>query len=125
MTKNTKGYVDGFVFIVPKNKVATSKKMASEAKEMWVRHGALDYKECKLEDKRPKHVKLVFSDLTKAGTDDTVWFSFITYKSKKHRNEVNKKVMKNPAMKQYEMSDMDKMPFDMNKMSFGGFEVIV
>lgn len=125
MAKTQKGsYVDGFVIVVPKKNLAAYEKMATQGGEVWMKYGALDYKECVLEDAKPPHVLLPFGKLANAGKNDTVIFSYILYKSRAHRDVVNKKVMKDPAMdpKAWEGKSM---PFDMKRMSFGGFEVIV
>ncbi len=128
--KNNGGkYVDGFVFVVPKKKVAAYKKMARDGAEAWKKFGAIDYKECKGNDLKIKPVggmpaPLSFLKLTNAKADDTVWFSFITFKSKAHRNQVNKKVMEYMGKKYADMKDFE-MPVDTNNMAYGGFTVEV
>lgn len=122
MTKEKVGYVDGFVLTVPKDKLGEYKKIARKAGKVWLKYGALSYKECMLDDVEPEHVTLIFPKLAKAKPDETVWFSYIEYKSKKHRDQVNKKVMADPAM---EPGNNEDMPFDMKKMAYGGFKVIV
>lgn len=121
-------YVDGFVFTVPKSKVAEYKKMATEGKKSWMKHGALSYFECMGEDLKTKDMgggkALEFTKLTKAKPSETVWFSFVVYKSKKHRDEVNKKVMAEMDETYKDIKDFS-MPFDMKKMATGGFEVVV
>lgn len=126
--KQTAKYVDGFVLLIPKKNIAQYKKMAREAEEVWKRFGALDYKECMGEElsKKALHgmpAPLSFTTLTGAKAGDTVWFSFITYKNKTQRNQVNKKVMQFFSEK-YANTDMA-MPFDMSKMAVGGFSVEV
>lgn len=120
-------YVDGFVLVVPKNKVAEYKTMAKEGAAAWMKYGALQYFECVGEDLVTKDMggmkALEFTKLTNAKPTDTVWFSFIVFKSKKHRDEVNKKVM-DAMTKAMEGKDMQ-MPFDMKRFSYGGFEVAV
>ncbi len=121
--KNQKGnYVDGFVLVVPKNKVLLYKKMAQLGARIWKKHGALDYKECMIDDAKPKHVTFTFPKMTKVKADETVWFSYITFKSKKHRDQVNAKVMKDPAMNDPMYAEM---PMDMKRFAYGGFKVIV
>jgi uncharacterized protein YbaA (DUF1428 family) len=122
-------YVDGFVIVAPKNKTAQYRKMAELGKKMWLKHGALEYKECIGDDLRPKGMMggpspLSFLKMAKAKSGETVWFSFIVYKSKKHRDQVNAKVMKDPAMNDPSMKDMP-MPFDIKRMAYGGFTVVV
>lgn len=121
-------YVDGFVFVVPKNKVAAYKKMAEEGKDTWMKHGALSYFECKGEDLKPKQLPGMehrfFPDLADANKNETVWFSFIVFKSRKHRDEVNKKVMDEMNEKYKDQKDFS-MPFDMKRFTYGGFEAVV
>lgn len=121
-------YVDGFVLVVPKNKVAEYKKMAKEGAEVWKKSGALDYFECMGEDLKSKSMAgpkpLSFTKMTKAKPNETVWFSFVTFKSKKHRDEVNAVVMKAMEEKYGKNQDMV-MPFDIKRMAYGGFQVEV
>ena len=67
--------------------------MATEASRVWKKHGALDYKECVIDDVSPPMVTLTFPKMAKAKPNEAVWFSFITYKSRAHRDRVNAKVM--------------------------------
>lgn len=126
-TKKT-GYVDGFVFIVPKTKIAAYTKMAKEGKAFWMKYGAIDYKECMGEDLviKPSHgmKQIAFPKLANAKKGDTVWFSYITYKSRAHRDQVNAKVMKDMDKKYAGKEDMP-MPFDPAKMAYGGFKVVI
>lgn len=128
MAKNQSKYVDGFVFVVRKNKVAEYGKMAELGKKVWMKYGALDYKECLGDDLQTKSMggmkPLSFSKMAKAKPGETVWFSFITFKSKKHRDEVNAKVMKDPIMNDPKWKDKP-MPFDMKRFAYGGFKAIV
>jgi len=55
----------------------------------------------------------------KAG--EVVWFSWIVYKSRKHRDRVNAKVMKDPRI----AGSMAAMPFDARRMIYGGFQARV
>lgn len=118
-------YVDGFVLLVPKDKKADYKKMATIGKKLWMKHGALDYKECVGEDMDPdtKGMKIrSFPKLAGAKEGEEVWFSYIVYKNRKHRDEVNKKVMEEMSKAMAKLKDMP-MPFDMKRFSIGGFKV--
>jgi uncharacterized protein YbaA (DUF1428 family) len=113
-------YVDGFIVPVPKRAKAAYVKLARKACKIWMEYGALDYKECLADDvswgKRtsfPRSVKLKSSE--------SVWFSYIVYRNRKHRDAVMKKVMKDKRL----AMDMNKMPFDAKRMIFGGFKVVV
>ncbi len=116
-------YVDGFVLSVPKKNTAKYKKMAQEASKVWKKFGALDYKECMIDDVKPKFVTFTFPKMAKTKPGEAVWFSFIVYKSRRHRDAVNKKVMAY-FDKKYSKKDMA-MPFDMKRFAYGGFEVVV
>jgi uncharacterized protein YbaA (DUF1428 family) len=120
-------YVDGFVIVAPKAKRAAYKKMAQMGKRFWMKHGALDYKECVGDDMKPDMGGMPmknFPKLASAKKGEEVWFSFIVYRSKKHRDTVNKKVMK--AMEKEMDKYKDKpVPFDMKRFSYGGFKVVV
>lgn len=123
----TKGkYVDGFVICIPKNKTAEYKKIAQDAKKVWMKFGALDYKECMGEDLAPgmgDTKASSFPKMAKPKEGETVWFSFIVYKSRKHRDEVNKKVM--AFFEKKYGNNMMQMPFDMKRFAYGGFTVEV
>ena len=114
-------YVDGFLLPVPRKSLAAYRKMATRAGKVWREHGALDYKECIADDvKKGKWTS--FPQAVKLKPGEVVWFSWITYRNRKHRDSVNKKVMADPRM-----SDMDEnsVPVDMKRMFYGGFEVLV
>ena len=121
-------YVDGFVLVVPKDKIKEYQKMAEMGKEMWMKYGALEYMECMGEDLNPKEMGgmmlLAFTELVKAEPNETVWFSFIVYESKECRDEINAKVMEEMNKQAEENKDFP-MPFDMRRMAVGGFEVKV
>ncbi len=114
-------YVDGFVIAIKKNKVAQYKKMAKIGKKLWLKYGALDYVEAIGDDLKVKGIRS-FTKTAKAKSNETVIFSYIVFKSKAHRNSVNKKVMNDPAMKNFDPSNC---PFLPSAMSYGGFKVIV
>jgi uncharacterized protein YbaA (DUF1428 family) len=122
MAKNSAQYVDGFVVPVPKKKIAEYRRMAKLGCKIWLKHDALDYRECVGDDLNVKF-GLPFLKGIKAKPGETVFFSFITYKSRAHRDKVNAAVMKDPDL----CAGMDpkKMPFDCNRMLFGGFKVLV
>jgi len=121
-------YVDGFVLVVPKGKAEEYKKMAEEGRASWMKHGALQYFECQSNDLKQQEMgpdkSRSFTEMAGAGDGDDVWFSFIVFESKEHRDEVNKKVMAEMEASYDEQSGFVS-PVDMNKMAYGGFEVIV
>ena len=114
-------YVDGFVLPVPKKNLAAYRKMAKLAARVWKKHGALDYQECVGDDLSIPGM-YSFPKLAKAKSGETVFFSYITYRSRAHRDRVNGKVMKDPSLA---AMCGQKMPFDMKRMAYGGFKQFV
>lgn len=116
------GYVDGFVLPIPKKNVKKYEAIATGAGRLWMEHGALDYFECIADDVPPGKVTS-FPLSVKLKKDEVVFFSWITYKSRKHRDQVLKKVMSDPRMAA--LCGPDDMPFDGKRMIFGGFTPLV
>lgn len=113
-------YVDGYVLVVPKKNIAAYRKMAQVGAKVWRDHGALDYRECVGEDLKVKW-GMTFLRAMKVKANETVVFSYIVFKSRKHRDKVNAAVMKDPRL-----ASMGKeMPFDMKRMCWGGFDTLV
>jgi uncharacterized protein YbaA (DUF1428 family) len=115
-------YVDGFIVPVPKKKLAAYKKLSLKCGKVWKDHGAIDYHECVADDVQvgkwtsfPRSVKLK--------KNETVVFAWITYKSRKQRDAVMKKVLKDPRLA--DMTKPGAMPFDAKRMIFGGFKSFV
>ncbi|PIR52221.1 DUF1428 domain-containing protein [Candidatus Peregrinibacteria bacterium CG10_big_fil_rev_8_21_14_0_10_49_16] len=120
-------YVDGYVLPVPKNKLDTYRKMAKQAAKVWMKHGALEYVEAVGDDLTSVHEwhGMPFPDMAKAKKTETVIFAFIIYKSRKHRDQVNKKVMAEFSAYMKKKKKKPAMPFDMKRMAYGGFKAIV
>ncbi|HUP44875.1 MAG TPA: DUF1428 domain-containing protein [Thermoanaerobaculia bacterium] len=113
-------YVDGFLLTVPKKKIDAYRRIARKAGKVWREHGALDYVECIGDDLAIKGVAS-FRKTLKVKPGETVVFSWIAYKSKAHRDRVNAKAMKDPRLQM----DTKSMPFDVKRMNYGGFKVLV
>ena len=114
-------YVDGYVVPVPKKNVQAYRRMARKFGRMWIEHGALEVHECLGDDVKPGKLTS-FPQAVKLKADETVVFSWIVYKSRKHRDKVNAKVMADPRMADMNPKDM---PFDAKRMFWGGFKEIV
>jgi uncharacterized protein YbaA (DUF1428 family) len=115
-------YVDGYVLPVPKRKVEAYRRIASLASKVWRDHGALEYVETVADDVKPGK-RTSFPQSVKLKKGETVIFAYIVYKSRKHRDRVNAKVMKDERLNN--MMDPKKMPFDAKRMFWGGFKTIV
>jgi len=115
-------YVDGFVIPLPKKNLAAYRRIARLAGKVWREHGALEYRECVGDDLVTRGMA-AFPKTARAKRGETVLFSWIVYRSKADRNRVNAKVMKDPRI--LGMMDPKKMPFDVKRMVYGGFKVLV
>ncbi|MGH9461411.1 MAG: DUF1428 domain-containing protein [Vicinamibacteria bacterium] len=115
-------YVDGFVLPVPKKNLPAYRRMAQKAGKIWREHGALEFRECVGDDLKVK-MGASFPRKVKVKPGETVLFSWIVFKSRSHRDRVNAKVMKDPRLAS--MMETDSMPFDVKRMLYGGFKVLV
>ena len=115
-------YVDGFVLPVPKKNLSAYRRMAQKAGKIWREHGALEFRECVGDDLKVK-MGTSFPRKIKVKPGETVLFSWIVFKSRSHRDRVNAKVMKDPRLAS--MMETDSMPFDVKRMLYGGFKVLV
>lgn len=113
-------YVDGFVLAVPKDKVEDYRKMAELGREVWMDHGALGYMEA-IADDVPYGELTSFPRAVMAKEDEITFFSYIVYRDRAHRDDVQAKVMADPRMN-FDPADS---PFDMKRMIFGGFSAMV
>jgi len=114
-------YIDGFVVPVPKGKLADYRRMARKFGALWSQHGALEVHECAADDVKPGKLTS-FPQAVKLQPDELVVFSWIVFKSRRHRDALNKKVMADPLMAQM---DPKSTPFDGKRMFWGGFKEIV
>jgi uncharacterized protein YbaA (DUF1428 family) len=115
-------YVDGFVLPVPKKKLGVYRRMARKAGKVWMEHGALQFRECVADDVKPGKLTS-FPQSVKLKPGETVFFSFIVYKSRRDRDRVNKKVMSDKRITG--SMDAKSMPFDARRMIYGGFRILV
>lgn len=114
-------YVDGYVIPIPRKNLRAYRRMATVAGKVWRKYGALQFMECVGDDLKVKTVA-AFPRIAKAKPGETVLFSWIVYKSRADRDRVNAKVMKDPRI----VAMMNQKPvFDMKRMAFGGFKVLV
>lgn len=112
-------YVDGFIIPLPAGRIEEYRRQAESAGRIWMEHGALAFRECIGDDLRAEGFTS-FPELARAGEGETVVFSYIVFRSREHRDEVNAKVMSDPRLKEFAT-----MPFDVKRMAYGGFRVLV
>jgi uncharacterized protein YbaA (DUF1428 family) len=114
-------YVDGFLLAIPARKVAFYRRMSAKAGKVWMDHGALEYREC-VGDHLVQKGSAAFQKRVKARRGEVVVFSWIVYKSRAHRDKILPKIMQDKRLTSMGPKDM---PFDMKRMSYGGFKVLV
>ena len=115
-------YIDGFLLPVPKKNLDAYVRMARKAGKVWLEHGAVAFMECVGDDLKSP-MALSFEKVGKLKAGETIFYSFIVFNSRTHRDRVNKKVMSDPRLK--EMMEGESMPFDMKRMAYGGFKALV
>ena len=115
-------YVDGFVIPVPKKSVAAYRRLARKCAKVWIEYGALEVHECVADDVKPGKLTS-FPQSVKLKPGEVVWFSWIVYNSRRHRDQVNAKVMKDPRLAA--TMEPKAMPFDSKRMIYGGFRTMV
>ena len=115
-------YIDGFVLPLATSRIEEYRQQAEAAGKIWMEHGALAFRECIGEDLTAEGLTS-FPDLARTGEGETVVFSYIVFKSREHRDEVNAKVMADPRIK--DLCDPANPPFDFKRMAYGGFRVLV
>jgi uncharacterized protein YbaA (DUF1428 family) len=115
-------YVDGFIVPVPTKNLPAYRKMSQKCGKVWREYGALEYREFVADDVKPGKWTS-FPQSVKQKPDETVVFSYIVYKSRAHRDQVNAKVMKDARIAG--MMDMKSAPFDGKRMIYGGFKLLI
>ncbi len=114
-------YVDGFVIPVPNARLAAYRAMARMGSKVWMDHGALQYVECIADDVKPgKHTS--FPQAVRLKPDEVVVFAYIVFRSRAHRDQVNKRAMDDPRLKRW---GPENLPFDGKRMFWGGFKTLV
>ena len=115
-------YIDGFVVPVPKKKLVAYRRLAGKMSKICREYGALEYVESVADDVKPGKWTS-FPQSVKLKGSEKVVLAYVVYKSRAHRDSVNKKVMNDPRVKA--MCNEKSMPFDGKRMFWGGFKTIV
>jgi uncharacterized protein YbaA (DUF1428 family) len=114
------GYADGFLVPVPAGNKDAYRAMAAKVAPLFNEYGATRVVES-WEDDVPDGKVTDYKRAVKASGDEKVVYSWIEWPSKEARDEGWKKVMADPRMK----PDKAEMPFDGQRMIYGGFAPIV
>jgi len=113
-------YIDGFVIPVPTAKREDYRQLAQTASAVFKDYGALKVVECWGDDV-PEGKVTSFPMAVQRKPDETVVFSWIVWPSRQVRDEGMKKAMEDPRLQ----PDKNPMPFDGQRLIYGGFEAVV
>ena len=112
-------YIDYIIVPVTKKGLKEYGLLAKKSAKIWIQHGALACTEAKAED-APKGKVTSFPRSVKMKTMETIVVTQISYRSRAHRDQVSEKVMQDDRMRKI----WEAMPINMERMIFGGFEVV-
>lgn len=115
-------YVDGYLLPIPKENIEAYAAIAQHAGQLWMEHGALAYKECVIDHDNIEGL-VPFAKAADVKPGEVPVLAFVIFKSREHRDSVNAKVMADPRL--HEMCNPNNMPFDCNRMAYGGFTTLV
>lgn len=115
-------YLDGFVVPVPRKNLKAYRALASKAQKIFMEYGALQYVEAIADDVSVK-AATNFPRAVKLKKGEVAVFSWIMFKSRAHRDGINRKIMKDPRLT--DMMTAKNMPFDMRRMLYGGFKTLI
>jgi uncharacterized protein YbaA (DUF1428 family) len=115
-------YIDVYLIPIAKENVAEYKKLATKAAKVFMKHGALKYREYVGSDMESEHGTIGFPKLTKAKPGETVIYAAVEFKSESHRNKVMKAIMDDPALAE---AAPKKPVFNYKRMAYGGFKILV
>lgn len=115
------GYVECFVAPVRQEDLPRYLEIARRQGELWMRCGALDYRECLAHD-LPWGIATSFPRSVRLEEGEVVALSWASYRSREHREEVAALARKDPWHAQFEQGEM---PFDTRRIFFGGFDEVV
>ena len=112
-------YIDGFVLPVPRRHLDEYQRLVEATADIWIEHGALDYREYVGEDLVLEGTRS-FNQLSGTAEDEVVIFGWVEFESRQARDETNEKVAADPRMT--ELMDTLGAGFDAGRMAYGGFQ---
>ena len=112
-------YIDGFVIPVPSGDRERYRAAAQKFHEKFKDCGATRQVECWGDDV-PDGKLTSFPLAVKREADEAILFSWITWPSKRVRDDAWKKIMADPRMS----PEKNPMPFDGKRMIYGGFQIV-
>ena len=115
-------YSDVYLLPIPEENIPAYKKLATAAGKLFLKHGALKYREYVASDLDVEEV-VPFPKRIKLRPGETLVYAAVEFKSEAHRNKVMKAIMSDPGMGS--IMEGKKPPFDYKRMVYGGFKILV
>jgi uncharacterized protein YbaA (DUF1428 family) len=115
-------YIDGFALPIPRKRLNEYRRLVETVAEIWIEHGALDYREYVGDDMKLEGTR-AFTDLVAATEAETIVFGWVVFESREARDRANEKVAADPRMA--ELMGLASTGFDAKRMAYGGFRSLV
>ena len=114
-------YADVYLLPILERNVAAYKKLANSAGKVFVKNGALKYREYLASDLNAQGV-VPFTKIVKLKPGETIIYAEVEFRSESHRNKVMKKIFADPDL--VPPPGTEKL-FDYKRMVYGGFKILV
>lgn len=115
-------YVDVYLLPISKDNISAYQAMAEKAGKLFRKHGALGYREYVASDLKVMEEITPFPNVIRLAPGETLVYAAVEFESESHRNESMQRIFKDPEMN----AIIPKEPlFDMKRMIYGGFAVLV
>lgn len=114
-------YADVYLLPIPEENVPAYKKMATAAGKLFMKHGALKYREYVGSDLNVQDV-VPFPKVIKLKPGETIVYAAVEFRSEAHRNKVMKAIFADPEMMAIAPKEP---PFDYKRMVYGGYKILV
>ena len=115
-------YADGFAFPIPRERLTDYRQMAKAVSEIWIEHGAIEYREFSGDDMALEGTRS-FADAVGATDDEVVIFGWVMFESREVRDAANEKVASDPRVA--EMMGGTDSGFDASRMAYAGFRAFI
>lgn len=114
-------YVDVYLLPIAEENIEKYRQMATDASRIFLKHGALRYREYVASDLKVEEV-VPFPAVIKLEPGETIVYAAVEFESEEARNKAMEEIMRDPD----HMANMPKEPpFDYKKMVYGGFKILV
>jgi uncharacterized protein YbaA (DUF1428 family) len=115
-------YADVYLLPILTENVPAYKKMAAKAGKVFLKHGALRYREYVASDLNVVAGMVPFTRAVQLKPGETLVYAAVEFKSEAHRNKAMKAIFEDTELG----AMMDGKPlFDYKRMVYGGFAILV